>query len=419
MDMLRLIVSFLTITVLAKEFSSSELGRYQLLILVPNLTYLIFNLGVNDSLVYLWGHGPDQRRKNFRALFFCNIILGFISSVLLSILFFFDFLSTGWNLSNGQKVLLVLSPIAIFTFYTCLFTLQSQEKFHHYNTVKFFNSFLIFIGLCLAMAMGWLRPIVGLYIYAGVHLIMGSVYLILFGDVLHLLKYKILPEKKDMMEVLKLGSKFYLDNVFNNLSARANYIMINYFVGASGVGIYSIAMSMAEKIWIIPQAVSNVLYPRLSHLATREEKKNLTLQTIKVMIFVSVLIFILGLILSAPFIDLAFGGEYNESLNVFMILLPGVCLFSSSFIVANYLKSRGRPEINSYISIAFFVFNILLNMSLIPSFGIVGGAMATAATYFLVAIVKILLFSKFEKVKVADMVLKRSELKKVFFLLKK
>jgi len=67
-------------------------------------------------------------------------------------------------------------------------------------------------------------------------------------------------------------------------------------------------------------------------------------------------------------------------------LLPGVVALSAGKVVGGYVSGIGRPGINSYVSIGSFVVNVVVNLILIPRFGIVGASAASLVSYTLSAL---------------------------------
>jgi O-antigen/teichoic acid export membrane protein len=77
---------------------------------------------------------------------------------------------------------------------------------------------------------------------------------------------------------------------------------------------------------------------------------------------------------------------FIPSLPALFILLPGVVALSATRVVYVYLTGIGKPALTSYITVFAFVLNIVLNVYLIPRFGIEGAATASLVSYTVSAI---------------------------------
>jgi O-antigen/teichoic acid export membrane protein len=201
-----------------------------------------------------------------------------------------------------------------------------------------------------------------------------------------------------LKESLIFGLKGHVSNVLTFLSYRVDIFLIAYFLDDISVGVYSIAVLLVERVWLIPQAVSSVLFARVANLKTDIEKTNFTAFASRNTLFLT---FITGsgLAVVSPFlIKFLFGIDFVESVVPFLYMIPGVVLFSLSKVLANDFTGRGFPEINSYVALVVAFINIALNIILIPKIGLVGAALATSLCYGTDAIIKVIYFSRYNKI---------------------
>ena len=63
-----------------------------------------------------------------------------------------------------------------------------------------------------------------------------------------------------------------MGNVLQFFNYRLDLFLVNYFLGPSGVGIYTVAVSMGEMLWYLPNAVSFVIFPKAAN--TSKEAMN-------------------------------------------------------------------------------------------------------------------------------------------------
>jgi Na+-driven multidrug efflux pump len=69
---------------------------------------------------------------------------------------------------------------------------------------------------------------------------------------------------------------------------------------------------------------------------------------------------------------------------------------AGSRILANAIAAKGSPQINMYTSAFVMILNIILNIILIPKYGLLGAAVATSIAYSINTILRVWLFSKLE-----------------------
>jgi O-antigen/teichoic acid export membrane protein len=206
------------------------------------------------------------------------------------------------------------------------------------------------------------------------------------------------PPVKFFRKTLGYGWKAHLSNILAFVNYKADILLTNFFLGPAAVGIYVIAVALAEKLWIVSQAVSTVILPRLSQLSSEEDKrKRITPMVTRWVLAVTFVCALLLSVIAGPFIALVFGKDYIEALLPLWILLPGIVMTSASRVMANDIAARGRPEFNMYISVVVVVVNLVGNCILIPSYGLAGAAAATTFAYALNLLLRLQLYVRFSE----------------------
>jgi O-antigen/teichoic acid export membrane protein len=180
---------------------------------------------------------------------------------------------------------------------------------------------------------------------------------------------------------------------FSNLTRLAN-LRLNAFLlaaltaeGTRAAGIYSVSSSMAELLLFFPLSIRRSLFPMVATSDT-ETADRLTSTACRHILLLTVLA-ALGFALIGPFaIPHLYGKEFREAVVPLMILLPGIILLAQARIFYGDLAGRGKPGVNSICSVVALVAMAVLNLLLIPTYGIIGAAMASTGAYtieFLVA----------------------------------
>lgn len=185
-----------------------------------------------------------------------------------------------------------------------------------------------------------------------------------------------------LRKALKYGYKAYLSNLFTFLQSRADTFLINLLINPAAAGIYAIAFQLGEKLWMLSQAVSVVLLPKLSELAS-EEHRRITITTLisRLVLAISALGAVCFAVIAYPLIVLVFGDQYRDSYVPLLLLLPGIVALAGARVLANDIAARGKPELNMYMALAGLAMTITGNLILVPRFGIYGAAAMTSIAY--------------------------------------
>ena len=195
-----------------------------------------------------------------------------------------------------------------------------------------------------------------------------------------------------LQENITYGLKAYLACFFGFLVIRFDLLMVQYMLGSEQTGYYSIAVSMADMLYLLPTAIGAILFPKLSAMATREEKWRLTLRTALV---VGVLMTVLGagaMLIAHPTVRLIFTAEFLPCVPAFLILAAAMVFLGLNTIFSNYLASMGLPWFVVHVWVAVTLLNVGLNFLLIPSYGILGAAVSSLICY-LTALVVLLFYA--------------------------
>jgi len=173
----------------------------------------------------------------------------------------------------------------------------------------------------------------------------------------------------------------YLCNVFQFLCYRMDFWFIEHFEGSKQLGFYSLAVTLAQMLWILPQAISTILLS-YSGAETREKSIDNTNRLARIAIAI-VLAASVFLFFTIDFIIPAFyGKEFTQSAFLFKILLFGIVPFSITTILSSYFGGTGQMRVNFAGSFLGFLVCLVLDLLLIPRYGIRGAAVATIFAYF-------------------------------------
>jgi O-antigen/teichoic acid export membrane protein len=102
-----------------------------------------------------------------------------------------------------------------------------------------------------------------------------------------------------------------------------------------------------------------------------------------------------GLVLVAePTLTLVFGPEYSGGVIVLQILTVYLIAQTVSYITSSGLDYLGRAKYRAYAKGATAIGNLVLNVLLIPTIGIAGAAISTAATYAVYVVLNVYLMHR-------------------------
>lgn len=186
------------------------------------------------------------------------------------------------------------------------------------------------------------------------------------------------------------------------LMKQTDLVMLGALDAAESVGVYKVAVTGALLVTFLHVAVNQVQGPHISHLWTIGEHQqlqrlvtfNARLTMLATIFSVSALMF-----LAEWGIELLYGEQYSSAALPLRILCFGHLVNGLSGPVGSILNMTGHEKKAAITVVICCAINVMLNMLLIPEFGIGGAAVATASTLALWNIALLVLVRKFTGLK--------------------
>jgi len=405
---LLLVLGIATSIIVSRVLKPEGRGIYVLALLLPSLLTTFTNLGIGPATVFYIG----KKKYSPKEIFGINIIFSLLISTLaiiigLIIVFFF-----GDKLFSGvekEYLLLALSLVPLYLFLNFLI-----DVFLGLQKIKKYNLILIIQALCSLLLVIIFLLIFHLGIKAAIIseiLSFTIACIILFFQIKKEVQgLSIFLNKKIFQDFLLYGAKIYLGNIIGFLQYRIDVFILNIFLNPTAVGFYSIAVALAEKIWLASESAGIVIFPKVSSEKDKVRLKEFTPLVCRNILFFSLLAAASLFLLGHWIIILLYSKSFLASVIPLQILLIGIVSGSASRILANDISGRGKPMINSYIGIITVILNVILNIVLIPKFGIGGAALSSTISYTTTFLIKLIVYSKISGNRIRDIIfIKKSD----------
>ena len=181
--------------------------------------------------------------------------------------------------------------------------------------------------------------------------------------------------------------KFSWPMIFSGLVVmvymRIDQIMIKEMLGDKELGVYSSAVRLSEAWYFIPMVITSSLFPAI--VSAKKISKELYYSRLQnlytFMVWMSIAIAIPMTFLSDWLVMLLYGEAYIGAGKILMIQTwAGVFVFLG-VASSSWLTSENLQIIAFYRTLGGAIINIVLNLLLIPVYGITGAAIATLVSY--------------------------------------
>ncbi|AKB42418.1 Membrane protein involved in the export of O-antigen, teichoic acid lipoteichoic acids [Methanosarcina sp. Kolksee] len=281
---------------------------------------------------------------------------------------------------QAGSLLILLSVIeSISLFYFRIF--RQIQTFSYLTLFETFGK-LFFILFLLKMGYGLLGVI------AATLLVQGFIFLISLLMIISQIGF-VIPRFTYMKEYLQFSLPLTPNSLVRWITESSDRYMVTYFLGLRSVGVYSAACSIGSLIQLFVSSLQLILLPELSKLFDENKMDEVRIymsHSLRYFLLVSIpAVFglsalakpLLGILTTDDFLS----GWFVIPITAFSGLLAGIFqIFVNTMLLIKQTKTA------TYINIVAAVSNVLINLLLIPSIGIVGASLSTLFSYFLMSV---------------------------------
>jgi O-antigen/teichoic acid export membrane protein len=314
--------------------------------------------------------------------------LGF--TLLLALLVFLssNFLSS--NYFQTEKSLILIT-IAILYLFSSLLYLNVRSFLKGFQEMFWFSiadplKLSLTIGLLFLffhLNYGLLSPLLA-FIFGEV--IASIILLIPLFKYSFILKHKAENFKFMTKKMFNFGIPVVFTGIGEKVISYIDILLLTYFGSLTVLAVYNVVLPTAIMLLFFGTSISAVVFPMISELWAKKDKVRISsgLKLVYSYLFVIIVPLILAIFVFADIlINIFFGPQFISGVPAFRILLVGVLFFIITKINFASISGIGKPAIvTKYIFIAAGL-NLGLNLFLIPTYGMIGAAIATSVSYVL------------------------------------
>lgn len=367
------ILGALVIFFLARGLGVDIFGQYSFALSFVGFFSLFTNYGFSNLIIRDVAKDRTKTSKYINNILGIKIAFGIISLVSLFIISLFINKPTG--------VLIAMYVFGIELVVTS-FTNTLRSVFHAYEIMEFDSITKIIEKTIWAILLLFLifnkLSLINVALATLVSAILGLVITYIFFK-RKIFDINISYDKKIWKKIIISATPFAITGLFALINFRIDQVMLSFLTNDLTVGLYSAAYKIIDILSILPSLLLASLYPVFSVLYYKNKPLfhkifNLSLRYSITLAFPIVV----GIhLLSNNIIMLAYGDAYIDSVPVLKILIfISLISFINTplFVVLNAIGKQKITMINAGFTA---LVNIIMNIILIPKYGIMGAAFST------------------------------------------
>lgn len=365
---IKILTTLIATSLIAKNISVHDFGIYSFYTAIFSITTIFVAFG-SDQLII---KDTAQSVKNTLESFFVIRLLSalFVSISLIAISKFFEL---------NEKYIAVICMASLFQSFMVI------SPFHQglvsYKVVSFITSVSLLLSLILKVYM------IKYYDskYLNIVMIMDFLIITILFCFMFFRRVKICL----FLDVFKNNVYFNTKRSFPLLISalgiviysRVDQFMIFKLLGSEQLAFYSSVVRIGDAFSFIPAVIINAFIP--FYEKNKSSSPKLILNFFKSIVIYGVLIVLFLNLFSDIIIELLYGSNYRESLNILPIY--SLSLFFSYIGAASniWLISNGLQKYKVYRIFGGCIVNVVLNLIWIPKYGVIGATYATLISQLL------------------------------------
>lgn len=377
-----LFLNFFITFFITKNFGPSVFGNFSLALTLLQASTLIFALGLPNALInYLGANKIDDYFSQFLLKKGLKIVL--LSAIIPSCIFFTlkaTIATTIFHNQNLVSYILVVAVVMPFSiaheFFLNFFV--ATKNFLKFNIFMFMLPNIFFLFLLLLFTISKENQYFTFIFYA-ISILVTVLIELFFVFKKHA---KTTIEKFSSLHIIQFSSPMMLSSLMLFLLNWTAVFMLGAMVSEQELGIYNLAFKLASLAMLVIISMNIVLAPKIAELYKTKNLEELhsVIKKATRLVIILTLPIVLFLVFFSNFVLGVFGSNFVQGKTTLIIISIGVMLNVLTGNVDQILNMTSHQKILKNITIFGFLLNVILNLMLIPVYGIIGAATASLIT---------------------------------------
>ena len=359
----------------ARQFGSSDYGVINYCVSLVAFFTAVGTLGFNGVITKFFAQEEENAGKFLGTTILARLVFSVLSIILLQIIIAFDeaYSPTLAIIVLCQSAQIMFGVADLFVYW---FRYKNQAK--HVAIIRL-----------VAFAMAALWRFVAIYFHSLEWYSMGiSMEIALFSIFLYWLfrreyhEHRLSFDKNCLTQIFRLSYPFIFSAILVTIYGQTDKIMLKSMVDFESVGLYSVSLTLAGAISIIPAALIEGFRPEIMIYKVQNEAKykHRLRQLYGIVFWICVLYCVFITILSEPLIRLLYGEQYLAAVSSLSIIVWYTSFSYFGAINNMYMVAENKTFWVQIITLVGAVLNVALNFFFSPLCGIVGAAIASLIT---------------------------------------
>jgi O-antigen/teichoic acid export membrane protein len=382
--------SFLLIPLYVRSFSMAEYGLLSILLLTVQIMAVLMGMWIRDT--YIRFSAEFEANNRIGHLLGTSILMIVVAGALVTIFA----ISIPTSLYQGflrstdiRFFILLCGLIAIAQSLSA----QIMGYFQGRNEAIKYMAFSLLSGvLVLGLSVVFLKVVdlgisgalyAQLFAYAAVFGVVATVVLVKTG---------VAVSRALALRILRFGAPLIVFMISAFMMESSSAYFLGYYSGYEQVAIYTLGYKFASittMLLVLPFQLSSPPYI-YANIASSDMKQQVA-KMLTYFALISAFVILGILIASRLLLPLIAPPGYSSAFVVILLLSPAFAFYGLHVMGQTLLHINNKTYITGSVAVGFMIFNVVLNLVLIPRYGIYGSVASTALSFVLTGLTMLML----------------------------
>jgi O-antigen/teichoic acid export membrane protein len=371
-----LALSFFYTMVLARYLGVNEFGKLTVIMTFLSFFTLVCDFGLNRYIILKVSRTPELTGKYAINMIFLRVLIG---------LFAFGLMLVMIRLMKYPKEIsepifiagFILIPSSIALTFDALF--QAKERMGVSSLWQILSTGLTTLSGLLS-------------IYLGLR-IKGIIVFLFIATCLNLLIYLFISHRANLVirssmdknfirQSLRSAFPYAVISLLGFVYLKADTVMLSLMDTEASVGLFGASFRIIEGLWVVPLVLMTAYFPRMSRLSISDRNASLHLyrSSLTLLSILALPLGILCTIFSKEILELIYGSHYGEAAPILSILIWSLVFMYFNAPAGTMIQTSDRFYQFIPFALGNTLFNIALNLILIPKYSAIGASAARVAS---------------------------------------
>ncbi|MDI9617633.1 flippase [Methanothermobacter sp.] len=363
---------------LARYLGKEGFGILSAALALTGIFSILADLGMGTYITREIARDPGRARELASAGLGNRLILSLIVLVMIILL-----PVTGIYRGSAAAVIMFIGGYMLVNAFSSFFNsmFQGFQRMEYQTIWNILNSFFILIGVLSVIWLG------GSVVHVAIAYLIAAILSLTYSVLIFTGRF-FKPGVAFSCELIRKGLPFGITSVFYLIYFWIDSVMLSFMKGDVSVGLYSAPYRLLTVISSLYTVYLLAVFPIMSrfHVESSDSLRLTYRKSLKYLLILAIPLISMVFTLAGPIIELIFSSEYLDSVPALRILITATTFMFVNGITSNLLGSADRQDTVTRVTGAGALFNVTVNLILIPRFDFVGASAATVMTEFLMMI---------------------------------